>query len=129
MNTFTIDFTELSFLAEACIPPRPIARMWFWKSLTDQYWEQMVEWQRAKLFEWLQRNLIYQKSLEEKNEDLLVFHARFDPDNQYMVTYNHEGKVETVRTFKMSDSYYVNSRKRIPQEYITEVKKLEVKTA
>lgn len=128
MNTFTIDFTELSFLAEACIPPRPIARTLFWQSLTDRYWKEMNEGERAMMFEWLQRNLMYQKSLEVKNEDVLIFHARFDPDNQYMVTYDHDGKVETVRTFKMSDSYYVDSRKRISQEYITEVKKLEVKT-
>jgi len=39
---FKIDFFELAFLAEACIPERPIARAMFWHSLTDKYWEQMT---------------------------------------------------------------------------------------
>ena len=30
MSTFEIDFFELAILAEACIPPRPIARAMFW---------------------------------------------------------------------------------------------------
>jgi len=37
MESFQIDFFELAFLAEACIPPRPIARMMFWQHLTDYY--------------------------------------------------------------------------------------------
>jgi hypothetical protein len=39
MSNFTIDFFELAVLAEACMPPNPIARTMFWQHLTDVYWE------------------------------------------------------------------------------------------
>ena len=91
MSTFNIDFFELSFLAEACIPPRPIARGMFWQDLTRKYWEQMTEGERAHLFEWLNRNPWYPESLE-KEEDTQVFHARFDPENQYMVKTKYKRK-------------------------------------
>jgi len=84
MSTFTIDFFELAILAEACIPPRPIARAMFWQSLTDKYWYQLTEGERIHLFEWLQKSWMYEESLE-KEEDTQEFHARFNPDNQYMI--------------------------------------------
>jgi hypothetical protein len=120
MSTFQIDFFELSFLAEACIPPRPIARAMFWHSLTDKYWEQMTEGQRIHLFEWIQMSWVYEESLE-KEVDTQVFHARFDPHNQYMVKTNYEGKVEEHRAFKMGDRYYTKRNKWITKEYILSV--------
>lgn len=37
-NRFSIDFIEFSFLVEACIPPRPIARTYFWGQVIDKYY-------------------------------------------------------------------------------------------
>lgn len=127
MSTFTIDFFELSFLAEACIPPRPIARAMFWQSLTDKYWEQMTEGQRIHLFEWLQKSWVYEESLE-KEVDTQVFHARFDPHNQYMVKTNYHAPLEeSHRTFKRGDRYYISSSKWISEEYIVSVEKFTPK--
>jgi hypothetical protein len=123
MSTFTIDFFELAFLAEACIPPRPIARSMFWKDLTDKYWDQMSEEERIRLFDWLQLNYGYKDSLE-KQEDTQIFHARFDPDNQYMVKTNLKGNEEEHRTFKMGDTYFTNSISSIVEEYIISVEKI-----
>jgi hypothetical protein len=123
MNTFQIDFFELAFLAEACIPPRAIARAMFWQSLTDKYWAQMTEGERNHLFEWLQKNYYYKESLEQQ-EDTKIFHARFDPDNQYMVKVNYEGKEEDRRTFKMGDKYYIDSKSSIIEEYIVSIEKI-----
>lgn len=123
---FTIDFFELSFLAEACIPPRPIARAYFWKNLTDRYWEQMSEGERMNLFEWLNKNPWYPESLE-KEEDTQIFHARFDPDNQYTVKVIYQGKEEEYRAFKMKDRYYKGTTTFIADEYITEVNKFTPK--
>jgi hypothetical protein len=122
MNTFTIDFFELAFLAEACIPPRPIARSMFWQSLTDKYWHQMTEGERNHLFEWLQKNYYYKESLE-KQQDTQIFHARFDPDNQYMVKTNLKGVEGEHRTFRMGDTYFTNSNSSIVEEYITSIEK------
>jgi hypothetical protein len=126
MTTFNIDFFELSFLAEACIPPRPIARGMFWQDLTRKYWEQMTEGERAHLFEWLNRNPWYPESLE-KEEDTQIFHARFDPDNQYMVKTKYKRKKDERRAFKYKDRYWIGLNTFISEEYITEVNKFTPK--
>jgi len=119
MSEFKIDFFELAFLAEACIPPRPIARTMFWQSLTDQYWQQMTEGERAHLFEWLNKNEMYRQSLEN-NIDTQVFHARFDPENQYEVLTSEE---EKIRAFKMGDRYYVGTNRWVAEGHVTSVEK------
>ena len=123
MSNFTIDFFELAFLAEACIPPNPIARTMFWQHLTDEYWEQMSDEERDRLFEWLNRNDYYKQSLENE-EETQIFHARFDPDNQYMVYTTMDGKDDVNRTFKYKDLYYVRSNSWITPEFITKVEKI-----
>lgn len=126
MSNFTIDFFELSFLAEACIPPRPIARTCFWINLTDKYWEQMTENERARLYEWLNKNLRYEQSLKEE-EDTQIFDARFNPNNQYMVSYDKgEDTKGTVRAFLRNDTYWVSTTKYITKEYITNIEKLNL---
>jgi hypothetical protein len=123
MSNFTIDFFELAFLAEACIPPNPIARTMFWQRLTNVYWEQMTEEEREHLFEWLNRNDNYKRSLENE-EETQIFHARFDPDNQYMVYTTMDGKDDVNRTFKYKDLYFVRSNSWITPEFITKVEKI-----
>ena len=121
MTEFKIDFFELAFLAEACIPPRPIARTMFWQHLTDMYWDQMTEDQRAHMFEWLNKNENYKRSLET-NEETKVFHARFDPDNQYMV---YASNIETpFRTYLLHGRYYISRNTSIVEDVITKVEKL-----
>lgn len=126
MKKFTIEFFELAFLAEACIPPRPIARTMFWQSLTDKYWYQMTEGERIHLFEWLQKSWVYEESLE-KEVDTQEFHARYNPDNQYIVKTNFLDKEEEHRAFKMGDKYYVKRNTWITDEHITSVEKFTPK--
>ena len=123
---FVIDFFELAFLAEACIPPRPIARTSFWRDLSDKYWYQMSEEERAHLFEWLGRNDNYKKSLETE-EDTKLFHARFDPNNQFTVTTEFNGTVNKHRAFKWEERYYTGTRSSIADEYITDIEKINFK--
>lgn len=130
MSTFTIDFFELAFLAEACIPPRPIARAMFWQNLTKIYWTDMSEGERAHLFEWMNRNDWYKESLQ-KETDTKIFHSRFDPDNQYMVKVNMENHEQEYRAFKrwaseeegFTNRYWVGHDSYIPEEYIVSVNK------
>jgi len=126
MSTFTIDFFELAFLAEACIPPRPIARTMFWQNLTNIYWSQMTEGERIHLFEWLQKNWQYEESLS-KEADTQIFHARFNPKNQYIVKTNYNDKEEMHRAFKMGEKYYTTSSSWIAEEYIVEIEKFAPK--
>ena len=122
-QTFSIDFFELAILAEACIPPRPIARAMFWQQLTDKYWHQMTENNRSLLFSWLQRNPHYEESLHNE-EETQIFHARFDPDNQYTVHTKYKRKKESHRAFKRNDRYYTARNTWIDEKYIVSVEKL-----
>lgn len=122
---FSIDFYELAFLAEACIPPKPIARTHFWRNITDRYWHQMTEQQRNHLFSWMNRNDWYKESLQNE-EYTKVFHARFNPDNQYMVKTNFQEKVEEHRAFLLDGKYYTNHNTWIADEYIINKTKLDL---
>ena len=125
-GTFSIDFFELCFLAEACIPERPIARSMFWDNLTNRYWNEMDESERERMFTWLNRNDIYQESLK-KHEQTKIFHARFDPDNQYLVKTKLNDKEEEHRAFKFDELYCTGIRKWIHPDYIVSVEKLKLK--
>jgi hypothetical protein len=122
MSNFKIDFFELCFLAEACIPPRPIARTMFWQNLTNAYYNQMTGHERVRLFELMKRNSWYEESLATQ-EDTQIFHARFDPDNQYIVTTNYNGEVGEWDAFKRNDKYYTSATKSIIEDYITKIEK------
>lgn len=122
MSNFKIDFFELCFLAEACIPPKPIARTMFWQNLTNVYYDQMTGHERVKLFEFMNRNSWYEESLATQ-EDTQIFHARFDPDNQYIVTTNYNGEVGEWDAFKRNDKYYTSATKSIIEDYITKIEK------
>jgi len=122
MSKFEIDFFELAFLAEACIPPVPIARFSFWQDLTRVYWEKMTEEERAHLFEWMQKNWRYKDSLRSQDKDVAIFNARFDPDNQYIVETRENGE---HRAFKLNDRYYKTINISFSEEHIVSVKKLD----
>mgnify|MGYP003344447537 FL=1 len=84
-NRFNIDFFEFSFLVEACIPPRPIARSLFWQDVINKYYNVLTQDERDRLYEWINRNPCMVSSLNQQNEDCLWFNARFDKENQYLI--------------------------------------------
>lgn len=118
---FEIDFFELAFLAEACIPPVPIARSMFWDNLTDVYYEQMTAQDRERLYDWLRRNPKYKESLEKGIDSVDVFEARFNPDNQYELTMD-DGSV--YNTFKLGGHFWISNNKFAQDERIKTIKKL-----
>lgn len=123
MSTFTIDFAELCFLAEACIPPRPIARAMFWQDLTRKYYKHMTPDERKGLFEYMWRNDHYREKLETE-EDVKIFHARFDPTNQYIVDTNYEGEHNTHEAFLYEGKYCIGIGASINEDYIIKVTKV-----
>lgn len=116
---FVIDFIELSFLVEACIPPRPIARSMFWDRLINEIYFKLTEDERSRLFVWIQRN----PSFNLKNEDCQLFYHRFDPENQYTVHCLLKGKKSTIECFKMDDTYWTAKNVSIVKEYIEKIEK------
>jgi hypothetical protein len=122
---FKIDFFEFSFLVEACIPPRPIARAMFWDNVINEYYHELTHDERARLHEWVNRNPSMQHALEHNNEDAIEFNLRYDPNNQYEVRTEYEGKEKIVKAYKGGDSYYIAINKSISPEFIKEVNRIE----
>ena len=125
---FSIDFFEFSFLVEACIPPTPIARAYFWGNVIDKYYYEMTPNERERLFNWINKDWRFQNSLEKGNEDCLLFNARFDKDNQFLVFYSFGGKEDTTEAFKFGEKYHVTKHTSVNKDYITKIEKIESKT-
>jgi hypothetical protein len=123
MSRFNIDFFEFSFLVEACIPPRAIARAMFWDDVIDIHYNFLTDNERVRLFEWINRNSCMQDGIEQGNEDCLLFNARFNPDNQYKVHTNYNDKLEVYNAFKLNDRYYIKKNTSIEDKYIVKVEK------
>ena len=126
MSRFSIDFFEFSFLVEACIPPRPIARAMFWDDVINKHYNTLTDNERERLFEWINRNPCMQDGIEELNEDCLLFNARFDPDNQYKVHTNYNEKLEIYDAFKWNDRYYIRKDTSIEDKFIKKVEKWQI---
>lgn len=120
---FKIDIFELGFLAEATIPPTPIARTMFWHDMIDKYYYEMGKEEADRLHEWISRNDRYKNSLE-KYEDAQIFEARYRPDNQYQIKTKYKGKIEKHIAFKYKDAFYVGRNKSLLEEYIIGKKKI-----
>jgi len=125
MTQFTIDFFEFAFLVEACIPPRPIARTSFFQDVINIHHDKMTKEERKHLFNWLNRNSYYQESLENKEELCLHFQARYNPDNQYVITTVYNGKTDKTEAYLYDGKYHTNITRFIAEEYITNVEKIK----
>lgn len=121
-ESFSIDFFELSFLVEACIPPAPIARTHFWKNLTDRYWHEMDDKQRNMLHQWISQTPRYKQSLEKGDHDVAVFEHRFNPEYQYKVV----ASGTTYLAFFFEDEYWLSTNRRVVKDLITSVTKRDL---
>ncbi len=119
MKKFEIDFFEFCFLVEACIPPRPIARSMFWDRVINEYYNDLTDGQRKKLFEWIQIN----PSFDVKKEGCKWFYDRFNPDNQYTVTVAYNGEIGVYDTFRHDNGYFTKINTSITDDYIVKVEK------
>lgn len=122
-NRFNIDFFEFSFLVEACIPNSPIARTMFWHRVINEYYNVLTDSERSRLYEWINRCHSMQSGIENKVEDCLLFNARFNPENQYVVTTKYKGEVSEHECFLWNDRYHTTKTSSIAEEYIHKVEK------
>lgn len=131
-NRFDIDFFEFSFLVEACIPPAPIARSMFFDKVVNEYYHVLTNNERKRLYEWIMRNPRMQNDGDDWGVEMRsAFKARYNPDNQYLVTVCDGDIVDERECFLMNDIYYTyygSAKKQYaPKEYITRVVKIENK--
>lgn len=116
---FNIDFLELCFLAEACIPPVPIGRAVFWDRLINDYYKRLSEEQRNRLFDFVTRSSKFDKG----NEDCQWFYARYNPQNQFHIQCEKNGRKETIKAFRKDDRYCVGKVIFVASDYIVKVEK------
>lgn len=121
---FDIDFIEFSFLVEACIPPRPIARTMFWYDVIDKYYHILTQEERKILYEWIQKSYSFEARIEKQDEDCLLFLARYNPDNQYRVTTDFNDEIKETDCFLLNGQYYLARNRSILPKYITKIEKL-----
>jgi hypothetical protein len=119
-----IDFFEFSFLVEACCGRRPIARSMFFQRVIDKYYHVLTQDERDRLFEWINRSSSFQYDLEKGEESCLLFNARFDRNNQFLVSTFFGGKEDKTEAFKYNGRYYTKINTSIVDEYITKVERL-----
>lgn len=120
-----IDFIELAFLVEACIPPCPIARATIWSDTIDKHYHKLTKNGRARMYDWMNRNEKFKIQLEKSDEDCLLFNARFNPENQYVVHTEINGKKQETECFLFYGIFHTSSNTHIVGDYITgHIKKL-----
>lgn len=125
MSEYKINFFELGFLAATCIPPVPIARACFWDKMIDEYYHQMSIYERRHMYEWMNRNTTYLLRLVE-NEEVQMFDARYNPDNQYAITMRLDNGSEVIyECFKYKDEYRMTTNSSPILERIISIKKIE----
>lgn len=123
-NRFDICFLEFSVLVKSCIPPTPIMRAMFWENVCGKYYNVLTQEERNNLYEWVMREYTMQKGLQDKNEDCLLFDARYDKDNQYLISTNFNGKLEDIECFKWKGCYHTSKNTSIIEKYITNIQKI-----
>lgn len=116
MSKFSIDFFELMFLADVCIPPVPIVRSVFFENLSELYINQMSDDEIKRLFEHLK------PKLDINNQEHKLFLCRFDITKQFSVLTKYNNKKKWILAFKMDDKYHVSKNKFIDEKYIIKVK-------
>jgi hypothetical protein len=116
MSTFEIGFFDLAFLAEACIPPTPIARASFWASLCDIHHHRMSKDERAHIFDWIQKN----PKFSVDNADCYYFYCRYNPDNQFEV----KVKDKECKAFFYCGEYHLSKKVFINKDFITNIQKI-----
>ena len=123
---FNIDFFEFSFLVKACIPKTPIARAYFWGNVIDKYYFELNQNERDRLFEWINRAYRMEEGLKSEDEGCLLFNARFDKNNQYLVSTFYGGKEDKIEAFLLNGKYHTSKSTSINEEYINKIEKLKV---
>ena len=114
---FIIDFFELMFLAESVIPERPIARSMCFDDFSERHYHKMNDNQRLQFFEHVQK--CHGFTLE--NEQCRHFFARFNPNNQYLVSCFYNGKAEAIQCYMFDEEYRTSKNKFVNRDYIKSV--------
>ena len=122
MSAFNVDFFDFAYLVEMSMPPNTMTRVIFFRKVVDEYYYKMEPAEREHLYQYISRKDKYDLS----NKEIAFFEARFNPENQYRVMAEVEGKAEFHFAFKLpnDDKYYIKSDTWVTPELIKSVEEL-----
>jgi hypothetical protein len=98
----------------------------FFQRVIDKYYYVLTQDERDRLFEWINRSYSFESGLETKDESCLLFNARFDKNNQFIVSTFFGGKEGKTEAFLFEGKYHTSKNTTINEDYITKVEKLYV---
>lgn len=102
---FEIPFHELVLLTRMTLSSTDLVSREFFESVIDRHYQKMNNQQREHLFD-VVTNLLH---FDKNNLLNQIFYARFNPENQYQVTYWEGGEKTYKRTFMRDGKHYYNS--------------------
>lgn len=125
-HKFKIDFIEFSFLVEACIPSKHISTMKsiFFDKVINEYYHQLSENEKLRLYDWINKNWTFKDNIINNNEDCLIFNARYNPNNQYLIESEFDNKIESNKCFLYNDEYYKEKNIKIQKDRIKGIVKI-----
>lgn len=120
-----LDIFEMFYLLESCFRGSHL-RSDTIERFIDEWYDKFTPEERSNLYDWILRDIYNGKF--EPNSVLcgadIVFMARYDTDNQYVVKTLYDGKEGIHKTFLRDGKYYTKSDRFIAEEYITSVEKI-----
>jgi len=119
-NLIQIDFFEVQLLIEACRNPGTILRSSVLIKAIDVWYNSFTENEREKIYTYYLRIVNTNMLTVEDN----IFLARYNPDNQYVITASNGTLHETVTAFLYEGKCHTSYSQFIPDEYIVSKEKL-----
>lgn len=117
-NKFSINFFELMFLAESCIPPRPIARASTFNDFSEVHYHNMTDKERLQFY----GHVTNCHGFDIENEDCFHFERRFNPNNQYIVTAKWEGEECAFHAYLHNGNFHTSRNRWISSDLVLHYK-------
>lgn len=121
----TLDTHEMFYLLESCLRGSHL-RSGTILRFVDEWYTLFTPKERSALYDWTLR-LVYNGEFKPFSSACgadIVFMPRYNPDNQYLITLSNGINTMIIDAFKMENGYWIDSKKRCPEDNITGVEKL-----
>mgnify|MGYP006304071035 CR=1 FL=1 len=116
-----LDFHEVTVFIEACFHAGTILRASILDKIADNWYHMMNQYERKSIYSWLKRRY----GDDELDERQRRFMARFNPENQYLLTMKHEGEEQKAEAYEFEGKYWVGNQSYADEKYITNKERID----